>query len=362
MIKKTIYIDGWFLQPPQRGIGKYIKNILISIPKISEKFDFILLVPHNNLKNLNFPSHLKINIIPCKYILLWYEYFLPSLLNKSENSIIFFPSGSCGIFTFNRNYKVFSTIHDVASFLPLKYNPITFQVRHILGRIYRKISFYKLINNSKIIFTVSKTAKHGIEKVVLEKRLKMPKIISSYNASEIEKLKPSIKKKYFLCITGESRQKNYKCIIKALDYIRNNKLKGWKIYLIGLSNNLEFKHKCGINVVKRTYLGLDKIKELYLDSYCLIFPSIYESFGIPLVDALKSNCHILASNNGASFEVCGNSALYFDPNSPEQLSKKIIEIINKYPQNPFINYDTNVLKQTWQENSKFIFENIVKNC
>ncbi len=360
MSKSQIFIDGWFLQPPLRGIGNYIKNILIYTPRNNKEIEFILLIPDKNLDLKFLPPYLKYKVIPCNYLLLWYEFYLPSLAKNTPNSIIFYPSGTCGIFNSYENFKIISTIHDVASLLPLKYNPITYQIRHLLGRIYRKFSFYKLVKNSEIIFTVSNTAKSGITKICLSKNLLLPKIYVVYNASEINKFTIDKKNKTFLCITGENSQKNHKCIINALNFLNNNILEGWKIYFVGLKSSQAFKHRSGADIIKKPYLGPSEIKKLFYETYCLIFPSIYESFGIPLVDALKSKCHIIASENGASKEVCDNSVLFFNPFSPEELSKKILEIVSYYPRKPIIN-NTTILDQTWEKTSKYIFQMIEEN-
>ena len=75
---------------------------------------------------------------------------------------------------------------------------------------------------------------------------------------------------------------------------------------------------------------------------------------------MKSKCHIIASENGASKEVCDNSVLFFNPFSPEELSKKILEIVSYYPRKPIIN-NTIILDQTWEKTSKYIFQMIEEN-
>ena len=71
MNKNYIYIDGWFLQGPLRGIGKYIQNILINIPIPNENIEYILLVPNHEIDISIFPDHLTIRFVPCKFIFLW---------------------------------------------------------------------------------------------------------------------------------------------------------------------------------------------------------------------------------------------------------------------------------------------------
>jgi len=359
MKKKIVYIDGWFLKPPLRGVGKYIQNIITSIPRTQNEIEYVLLIPSADIVIKSLPSFLKINLIPCKFILIWYEFIVPKTLRK-DNSYIFFPSGICGITNTIPKKKVFSTIHDISALLPFNLSPMSFKLRQILGRLYRYLSFYILIRKSNIIFTVSETAKRDIKNLLSKKNINVPFIMAVNNASEINISKINKKNKNFICITGDSRQKNYKIIINALDYIDESVLKDWKIFLIGLNENKSIFHPSGAEIKIKKYLNSYEIKKLMMKSYCLIFPSLYESFGIPLVDAMRTGCYIVASNQGATKEICCENALYFNPNSAKDLSINILKVISKYPIQPLINKDNLAFQQTWEKTSKEIFDKIVK--
>ena len=71
-----IYIDGWFLKPPLRGVGNYIKNILIHLPKPDKDFEYVLLIPSGEMKLPFLSKYLKIKIIPCKSVVFWYEFLM----------------------------------------------------------------------------------------------------------------------------------------------------------------------------------------------------------------------------------------------------------------------------------------------
>ena len=60
MHTKTIYIDGWFLQPPLRGVGKYIKNLLTYLEIKNNSLKYILLVPRNDIDLSYLPKHISI--------------------------------------------------------------------------------------------------------------------------------------------------------------------------------------------------------------------------------------------------------------------------------------------------------------
>jgi glycosyltransferase involved in cell wall biosynthesis len=66
-----------------------------------------------------------------------------------------------------------------------------------------------------------------------------------------------------------------------------------------------------------------KLKSLYKHSNFFIFPSLYEGFGIPLLEAMTSNCPILCSNTSCFPEIAGDSALYFNPYSEDDIREKI---------------------------------------
>ena len=355
MKNKVVYIDGWFLQPPLRGVGTYIKNLLTYLEVDNNSLKYILLVPRNHIELSYLPENISIKIINCRYIFVWYEFTLPRFLNSIKDPYIFFPSGICSLNYNSSRKNIFSTIHDVSAFMSFRYSPINFQLRSILGRLYRIFSFYKIIRNSKTIFTVSKTAKYGIQKLIFKRKKNYPEIKVIYNASEIKSTKSYSKSKNFLCITGENNQKNSNCIINSLNYFEESSLKGWRIYLIGLKKNKTIQHRSGVKLIYRQYLEFKEISKLYESSYCLLFPSLFESFGIPLVDAMKTSCHIIASKQGSPKEICGDNCIYFDPNSSYQLSEKISQIISNYPLPPVINSKNKALNQTWYKSSKTIF-------
>lgn len=67
----------------------------------------------------------------------------------------------------------------------------------------------------------------------------------------------------------------------------------------------------------------DQLNTLYKNALCFIFPSLYEGFGIPILEAFKNNCPILLSNSSCFPEIAGDAALYFEPDSKESLICKI---------------------------------------
>jgi glycosyltransferase involved in cell wall biosynthesis len=74
----------------------------------------------------------------------------------------------------------------------------------------------------------------------------------------------------------------------------------------------------------------EKLRELYQHAEMLVYPSLYEGFGFPLVEAMACGTPVATSKNGGSIpEIAGDAALYFDPRDPSDIAKKISELTKK---------------------------------
>ena len=65
------------------------------------------------------------------------------------------------------------------------------------------------------------------------------------------------------------------------------------------------------------------LEQYFAHAACLTFPSLYEGFGLPPLEAMAAHCPVISSNAGPMPEVCGDAVLYFDPHNPQQLAEKL---------------------------------------
>ena len=77
----------------------------------------------------------------------------------------------------------------------------------------------------------------------------------------------------------------------------------------------------------RGYVTRDELAALYAQAEALVFPSLYEGFGLPPLEAMASGCPAAVSNAAALAEVCGQAARLFDPTSPDEIAGAVLDVL-----------------------------------
>ncbi len=137
---------------------------------------------------------------------------------------------------------------------------------------------------------------------------------------------------YILFVGSRRRYKNFNNLLKA--YSLSSKLsKDFKIICFGggAFHPDEKKMLTDLNINKDKIIqingGDDKLAYLYKHASAFIFPSIYEGFGLPILESMSNHCPVISSNHQALVEVAGDAAIYFDPTSAESILTKIEEVV-----------------------------------
>jgi glycosyltransferase involved in cell wall biosynthesis len=72
-----------------------------------------------------------------------------------------------------------------------------------------------------------------------------------------------------------------------------------------------------------------ELRELYRRAACLVFPSLYEGFGLPPLEAMASGCPVASSDSGSLPEICGDAAVLFDAMEPASIASGIVEAMEQ---------------------------------
>lgn len=313
--KDLIIINGRFLSQRMTGIQRFAYEICCALQHIGVKF--ILLAP-KNVENCYKIDQLPIRIIGGKGSHYWEQVTLPLYVKRHyKGSVLIGLSGLNPIF-YNRNIL---TIHDISYLLrPRSYS--------WLYCIYYQLMTPLVARRALKIITVSQFSKREI---IEQLQIPANKIEVVYNAVKSSQLQAKDNsKRYILSVASLVPRKNLKRLLEAYSNIDNP---NFELYLVGGSHsiyadaevNAYIGHK-GIHFLG--YVSDDELNILYRNAIAYINPSLYEGFGIPNIEALMQECPLVVSDIPAFREVCGNAALYFDPNDVEDIQTKITTIMN----------------------------------
>ena len=140
---------------------------------------------------------------------------------------------------------------------------------------------------------------------------------------------------YIFYIGGFNERKNVPAVINAFLNI-SDKFPNLKLVIAGKPNHiqsLKIKSECGIDIFNNNKIEWKgfvfdfDIPELYSNAKFFIYPSSYEGFGLPLLEAMKLGTPIITTKLGSIPEVTGSAALYLNNTSVEELTEKMLTLI-----------------------------------
>ena len=132
---------------------------------------------------------------------------------------------------------------------------------------------------------------------------------------------------YVLAVSSLSRHKNLEAVSAAIQLLGPA---GCDFAVAGPANPRVFGYSpahAPENVAQLGYVIDDELRALYEHAACLVYPSRYEGFGIPPLEAMACGCPVIVSETSSLPEVCGDAALYVDPDDPGQLAAAIRRVL-----------------------------------
>lgn len=217
-------------------------------------------------------------------------------------------------------FKV-TTVHDL---YPLKFPGL---VHHkVLDAHKRRLYWVK--KESRRIIVPSESTKNDLEYLGFDKNIirVIPEAPSLKRASQ-EKI-DEVKKKYkiredYLISIGMTPLKNTKRIIKAFQLGTTGK--DLKLIIVGRPSNIKVEQERNVRILG--HIPQSDLEALLSGSRGLIFASLYEGYGIPILDAFNCEVPVITSNTGSMPEVAGGAAELVDPNSANSIAEGIEKVV-----------------------------------
>jgi glycosyltransferase involved in cell wall biosynthesis len=319
--RKNIYFNARFLTQSVSGVQRYAIELLRALDKaISTKdinadgFQITLLAPKDIKLDLEL-KNIQLNHVGILSGHLWEQLELPFF---SRNGLLV---SLCNTGPIIKRSQIL-TIHDMAEFsIPNNFSFLfrtSYQALHlILSRSVKKIISVSNFSKNQIIKYCKSSSGDII--VIHESGNHIDSINEDNTIIERHKLS---EKPFVLAVSSVNPNKNFKSIIQAAEYIKDI---DFNIVIAGKKSSI-FTTSENVFLEKAIYVGFvsdAELKSLYKNASCFVFPSFYEGFGLPPLEAMCCACPVIVSNSAALPEICGDSVLYCDPDNPESIADNI---------------------------------------
>jgi glycosyltransferase involved in cell wall biosynthesis len=326
----NIYIDGRMID--WTGIGTYIQNVLKRLPEVGSTYRFTAIANPGEEENL--PNGIGRSVLKARIPVysLKEQIHLKSSFRKAD--LVHFPHFSAPL-AFNRPYVV--TIHDLVYFLFRSACP------HKVGHLYARVMYPRIARRAHLIITDSAFSKREIIKYLSIPKERVRTIYlgvdtKCFHPQPSEVIEPILQKygiwkKYLLYVGNHQRRKNIPRLIQAFAQLK--KRQDYQLVIGGpndarlteIQNSLQTS--CSKDEVILTgRIPLEELPALYSGASCFIFPSLYEGFGLPLLESMACGTPVVASNTSSLPEVVGDAGVLVEPHESLSLREGIERILN----------------------------------
>jgi len=182
------------------------------------------------------------------------------------------------------------------------------------------------LEKADLIATISQSSKEDLMHFhqIVEEKIRVVHLGVS-NSFFPSKDKQNTEKCYLLYVGSRASYKNYNLLEEIFI---NGDIKGYDLLVVGGENELPTRFIGGGNVIRWCRASDDELRSIYQQAAAFIYPSLYEGFGIPPLEALACGCPVVASDISVLHEVLGDVVEYFDPLSKASLLDAINQAIN----------------------------------
>jgi glycosyltransferase involved in cell wall biosynthesis len=353
-----IGIDARFYGPVGKGLGRYTQEVVDNIIKINEAeksadFCYVIFLSPENFEELEINSS---RVEKIKVACPWYSFreqlLMPFYLKRAKLDLVHFPHFNVPLFI---SQKFVVTIHDLilTHFPTIRATTKSSLVYWFKNLAYRVVVFMALRRSKKII-TVSNFTKQDI---INKFKVSPDKIVVTYEGAanlaqgndslflaKLDKHESgsdlNLPKDFLLYVGSAYPHKNLEILLDVFAKLKSSN-SDLRLVLVGRSDyfyerlklqavTLKLWSEKGSDnqVIFTGYLSDENLEALYIKARAYIFPSFYEGFGLPPLEAMSKSCPVLSSNQASLPEVLGDAALYFNPFDQGDILSKINIILS----------------------------------
>jgi len=319
------------------GTRIYIQNLLKNFGLFNKKDRFLIYHKNNFNPQLEFPVFENYEIIKKPFPFWWTQTRFAWEIFHTKPDILWMPMHSLPFFR-SKKTKTAVTIHDLA----FKFFPESFPTKDL-----RRLNFFTdyAVGNSDKIIAISNSTKNDLLNIYPKIREEKIKVIyhgydkelfnENISLDKIQKIntKYDIRNTRYIIFVGTIQpRKNIDILLEAFASLRQKEpYKNLGLVIAGspgwMAENIIEKIKNTPGVVMTGIFDTDDLPALVSGAETLVLPSLYEGFGLPVLEAMASGTPVVAADNSSLREVAGEAGLFFNPYLSENLTDLLIKIL-----------------------------------
>lgn len=328
---KRIGIDARFYGPIGKGLGRYTQEIIDNIIALDRENEYVIFLRKENFNEFktNNPRVKKV-LADIKWYGLAEQIVFPFYILRERLDLIHFPHFNVPLFC---PVKFLVTIHDL---ILIKFptarattlGPILYKIKNLAY----KIVISSAVKRAKKVLAVSEFTKNDIIK---QFKTKPEKVIVTYEG--VAELNDSFKKgieklnsPYLLYVGNAYPHKNLEGLIKVFAQIKKN-LPDLNLVLVGKEDYFYSRLKKYAEnfsgIIFPGFVPDRDLAELYANALAYVFPSFYEGFGLPPLEAMAHGLPVVSSDKTCLPEILRDAAIYFNPEDENDMKDKIERVI-----------------------------------
>ncbi len=359
----NIGINCRVLNERQGGPFRYTLNLIKELTLLDQKNIYRLFLKENFSFPFDLPANFQPVILQTKSKILFDYFLIPACSRKYAVDYFIFPKNTFGFFVKGKKIPVF---HDIIYYEKhLKFREFKF-----FDNLHHKIMIRYAKRRSFINFTVSAFTAERM-KILLNISPKDIKIVKcgvepSFRVIDNKEMKEKLIKRLnlnlpFLFYSGSlSPRKNMLNVLKAFNSIKEKiphnlyftAGDSWKDSAISIFIR---EYQLESRVVKLGYLSEEELILMYNIADIYLYPSLYEGFGLPILEAQACGCPVITSNVSSCPEVAGDAAYLVDPWSVDQIAQAIFSVASNEA------LRAKLLQKGFLNCQQYSWENMAKN-
>jgi len=343
-----IGISAFATDSGKSGISQYAANVVGRLVALAPQHELVAFINHADADWVQ-SWHPRLTVVslpdwtghPVASI-FWHLVYFPGMLRRHSCDLVFMPAGNRRL-AWSYGVPSVGTVHDFSQLhVPQKYDAARmFYIMRVLPRMMRRLTR---------VISVSESTRRDLESFA---EVPSERIRVIYNGADLERFAPrpraearaelpaglNIPERYVLYIARlEHPGKNHVRLLKAFAAMKRATDRPQKLVLVGGAwNGAEVIHarvaELGLSdqVVFPGFVPNEVLPALYAAADAFAFPSLFEGFGIPVLEAMASGTPVCAASTSSIPEVVGDAGLLFDPLDVPAMTECLIRLLQDQP-------------------------------